>query len=87
MNTLHRFAFVAALAAAALASFSSSYAGQGGDDDQDTILIGDPIAGIDVDATGVLKIRQFDPRLAKQRFEAAKAIVKRGDADERQLIL
>ncbi|KAA5543639.1 DUF1598 domain-containing protein [Roseiconus nitratireducens] len=31
-----------------------------------------PIAGVDVDAKGVLKIRQFDPRLANQRLMAAR---------------
>ncbi|MCP4891442.1 MAG: hypothetical protein GY904_33220, partial [Planctomycetaceae bacterium] len=36
-------------------------------------LIGAPIAGIDVDATGVLRVRQFDPRLAQQRLAAARA--------------
>ncbi|MGB7343331.1 MAG: DUF1598 domain-containing protein [Pirellulaceae bacterium] len=33
---------------------------------------GQPVAGIDVDAAGVLKVRQFDPRLANQRWQAAK---------------
>ena len=37
-----------------------------------------PVAGIDVDAAGVLKVRQFDPRLAKQRLAAAR---NKGDAD------
>ncbi|MEM6687809.1 MAG: DUF1598 domain-containing protein [Planctomycetota bacterium] len=46
---------------------------QDGDGDGDFIAIGQPIAGIDVDAGGVLKIKQFDPRLAKQRFKAARA--------------
>jgi Protein of unknown function (DUF1598) len=49
---------------------TSAQANNGG---QTTNLIGDPIAGIDVDATGVLKVRQFDPRLALERFAAAKA--------------
>ncbi len=31
-----------------------------------------PIAGIDIDATGVLKVRQFDPRVAQQRLLAAR---------------
>lgn len=31
-----------------------------------------PIAGVDVDAAGVLKVRQFDPRLAQQRLAAAR---------------
>ena len=33
---------------------------------------GNPIAGIDVDAGGVLKVRQFDPRVARQRLIAAR---------------
>ena len=33
---------------------------------------GSPIAGVDVDAQGVLRVKQFDPRLAQQRFLAAK---------------
>lgn len=37
------------------------------------INFGSPIAGIDVDATGVLKVKQFDPRLAQQRLAAARA--------------
>ncbi|MEE2938243.1 MAG: DUF1598 domain-containing protein [Planctomycetota bacterium] len=44
-------------------------------------LIGAPIAGIDVDATGVLRVRQFDPRLAQQRLAAARA---NGDANVMQ---
>ena len=40
--------------------------------------IANPVAGIDVDAAGVLKVRQFDPRLAKQRLAAAR---NKGDAD------
>ena len=38
------------------------------------VIIGQPIAGIDVDATGVLRVKQFDPRLAQQRLAAAKAM-------------
>ncbi len=38
-----------------------------------TTVIGNPIAGIDIDANGVLRVKQFDPRLAKQRFKAAKS--------------
>lgn len=37
------------------------------------VVIGNPIAGIDIDANGVLRVKQFDPRLAQQRFKAAKA--------------
>ncbi len=34
-----------------------------------------PIAGVDVDAQGVLRIRQFDPRVAQQRLMAERAQV------------
>jgi Protein of unknown function (DUF1598) len=34
-----------------------------------------PIAGVDVDAQGVLRIRQFDPRVAQQRLMAARALI------------
>ena len=61
--------------AAAVLMLASPVSAQdgGGGGGQDTLLIGDPIAGIDVDAAGVLKIRQFDPRLARQRLAAARA--------------
>jgi hypothetical protein len=78
MNNLNRIAFLAALAAGLFVSSASVHAqvdGGGGDDGGD-IIFGNPIAGIDVDATGVLKVRQFDPRLAVQRFQAAKAAVR-----------
>ncbi len=68
MNMLHRLCLSFAAFASRWPS-SPSLFGQG----QDTILIGDPIAGIDVDATGVLRVRQFDPRLAQQRLAAARA--------------
>ncbi len=48
-------------------------ANNGGGGGQATNLIGSPIAGIDVDAQGVLRVRQFDPRLAQQRLAAARA--------------
>jgi hypothetical protein len=40
--------------------------------DGDTNIFANPIAGVDVDAAGVLKIRQFDPRVAQQRLMAAR---------------
>lgn len=40
----------------------------GGGNDGGDINIGPPIAGVDVDATGVLKIRMVDPRLARARL-------------------
>ena len=36
-------------------------------------FVGPPIAGIDIDAGGVLKMRRFDPRLAAARLRAARA--------------
>lgn len=49
--------------------------GGGGDGggDQSTVLFGQPLAGIDVDALGVLRMKQFDPRVAQARIDAAKA--------------
>ncbi len=37
---------------------------------------GNPIAGVEVDATGVLRVKQFDPRLAQERLLAARQIEK-----------
>jgi hypothetical protein len=37
------------------------------------IIVAQPIAGVDIDAGGVLRVKQFDPRLAQQRLAAAKA--------------
>jgi hypothetical protein len=65
------------LAAVLLTTWSSTAMAN----NQDTILIGDPIAGIDVDAAGVLRVRQFDPGLAQQRLAAARA---KADADVMQ---
>ena len=77
MNMLHRFcALVACIAFAFTAS--TDVLGQNNGGGQTTNLIGQPIAGIDVDATGVLRVKQFDPRLAQQRLAAARA---QGDAN------
>ena len=46
---------------------------QGGGGDTN-INFGNPIAGVEVDATGVLRIKQFDPRLAQERLFAARKI-------------
>lgn len=73
MNMLHRLCALVACFALAFTT-ASDVLGQG----QDTLLIGQPIAGIDVDATGVLRVKQFDPRLAQQRLAAARA---QGDAN------
>ena len=56
--------------------FAQGGGGGGGGGDGNNIA--NPVAGIDVDAAGVLKVRQFDPRLAKQRLAAAR---NKGDAD------
>ncbi|MCC9601149.1 DUF1598 domain-containing protein [Stieleria sp. JC731] len=37
-----------------------------------TFDFGQPIAGVDIDAKGVLKVRTFDPRVARQRLMAAR---------------
>ena len=60
--------------------FAQGGGGGGGGDDGPTFS--QPVAGIDVDAAGVLKVRQFDPRLAKQRLAAARTKV--GDTDVMQ---
>lgn len=74
MKTLTRFIALAALLAVAFAPVSKTFAqGNGGGGNQSTSLVGDPIAGIDVDAAGVLRVKQFDARLAQQRLAAAKA--------------
>lgn len=97
MNISRRFAFsvrlTSCLCVLMLAILGSGHSviaqdggggGGGGDDGGDTILIGDPIAGIDVDAAGVLKVVQKDPRLAVQRFQAAKAAQRGGQNDVMQ---
>ncbi len=57
-----------------LFSVPSAVFGQdnGGGTGGDTINFGQPIAGVDVDAAGVLKVRTFDPRVARQRLMAAR---------------
>lgn len=75
MNMLHRLCALVALFAF---SFTATTDALGQGNGQDTLLIGQPIAGIDVDATGVLRVKQFDPRLAQQRLAAARA---HGDAN------
>ncbi len=74
MNTLQRFIAFSTLVVVAFAPLSESFAqGGGGGGGGDTNFLGSPIAGIDVDAAGVLRVKQFDPRLAQQRFAAARA--------------
>lgn len=43
--------------------------GGGGDDG---VIIGQPIAGVEVDAAGVLRVRQFDPRVTIAKMRAAR---------------
>ncbi len=52
--------------------------GGGGGGGNNINNFGNPIAGVDVDARGVLKVRQFDPRLFQQRVAAARK--QRGNA-------
>ena len=42
---------------------------------QDGPIFGNPVAGVEVDATGVLRVKQFDPRVAAQRLMAARQAV------------
>ena len=58
--------------------FAQGGGGGGGGGGDTNNNFAQPVAGIDVDAAGVLKVRQFDPRLARQRFAAAR---NNGDAD------
>ena len=81
MNMLHRICAFVALVAISLATAPSLFAQGGGGGGQNTTLIGDPIAGIDVDATGVLRVQQFDPKLAIERLAAARAQVNGNGAD------
>lgn len=63
-NMIHRFCLLALVLCVSAACSRVARA---------QILIGQPIAGIDVDANGVLRVKQFDPRLAQQRLAAARA--------------
>jgi len=82
MTLLFRSFLLAALAAAFVSSGSNVFGqlgGVGGGGGGGGTNIGgttnnfaQPIAGVDVDAHGVLKIRQFDPRVAAQRLMAAR---------------
>ncbi|WP_146412226.1 DUF1598 domain-containing protein [Crateriforma conspicua] len=69
-----RFACLAALATLLAASPASVLAdgGDGGDGGDVIFDFVQPIAGVDVDASGVLKVKRFDASLARQRFEAAR---------------
>lgn len=71
------FAFLT-LVTSSMITLPSLFAQGGGGGGGGGNNIANPVAGIDVDAAGVLKVRQFDPRLAKQRLAAAR---NKGDAD------
>ncbi len=60
----------AALVAVNLFAGPSAFANNGGDDGND---FAQPIGGVEVDAQGVLRVRAFDPRVAQQRLQAARA--------------
>jgi hypothetical protein len=79
------FAFLTLLAASMIMLpnlFAQGGGGGGGGGGNTNNNFAQPVAGIDVDAAGVLKVRQFDPRLAKQRLAAART--KKADADVMQ---
>ncbi|PHQ33264.1 hypothetical protein CEE69_21265 [Rhodopirellula bahusiensis] len=79
IRTLASFAF-AALLATALAPSSFGQDGGGGGDV--TNNFGTQPAGVDVDATGVLKVRTIDPRLARQQWMQSRANATPGESME-----
>ena len=88
MNTLHRlFAFPVCFILCLFVALPAATAQDngGGDGDGGDINFGQPVAGVDVDARGVLKIRQFDPRLAQQRLAAARQQARRRGAGGSEL--
>lgn len=72
MTRLFRSFLAAALVAAFVSSTSTAQAQNNGGGGGTTNNFAQPIAGIDVDAQGVLKVRQFDPRVARERLMAAR---------------
>ena len=77
MTRLFRLFFVAALAAVFVSPSSTAFGQAGGGGGVGGIgntvnNFAQPIAGVDVDAQGVLKVRQFDPRVARERLMAAR---------------
>lgn len=75
MRRLFRPLIVAVAAAVSIlpASISLGQNNGGGNNGGNTnINFAQPIAGVDVDAQGVLKVRTFDPRVAQQRLMAAR---------------
>ncbi len=71
MKTLHLLTALSVAVAICFATDSPVH-GQGGGGGNTINDFAQPIAGVDVDATGVLKVRQFDPRVAQQRLIAAR---------------
>lgn len=69
MNNLYRLSAFLVLLGVSFVLAPTVHAQDGGGD---TNIFADPIAGVDVDATGVLKVRTFDPRVAQQRLAAAR---------------
>jgi hypothetical protein len=77
MTTLFRSVLVVAATAAFLSSGSTALGqatppGGGGGIGNTQNNFAQPIAGVDIDAKGVLKVRTFDPRMANQRLMAAR---------------
>ncbi|MCS7470249.1 DUF1598 domain-containing protein [Stieleria sp. ICT_E10.1] len=72
MTRLFRSFLLAALAAAFVCSASNAPGQNTGGGGNTVNNFAQPIAGVDVDAQGVLKVRQFDPRVAQQRLMAAR---------------
>lgn len=70
MNNLYRLSAFLVLLGMSLVFAPQASAQDPGDGD--TNIFADPIAGVDVDARGVLKVRSFDPRVAQQRLMAAR---------------
>lgn len=74
MTRLFRLTLVVASVLASLSISQKTWAqnngGIGGGNNVNNFA--QPIAGVDIDATGVLKIRMFDPRVAQQRLMAAR---------------
>ncbi|TWT95791.1 DUF1598 domain-containing protein [Neorhodopirellula pilleata] len=77
------FLLAAALLLGIASSASANNGGGGGGNDDDTPVFGNPIAGVDVDATGVLKVRTVDPRLAQQRLREARLRAETDDVMQR----
>ncbi len=70
MNKLFRFTAFLVVCGLSLTISSLAHAQDGGD----TNIFADPIAGVDVDAKGVLRVRQVDPRAAQARLRAARQV-------------